>query len=222
MIGKISGLISLIYQDSILINVGNQNSTIDYEISVCSSLLQKYKNNDQISLFIKYIQKEDSVVMYGFEFLEEKLWFEELIKVDGLGPRTALSIMSSFSINEIKNAILLHEDNLFIKISGIGKKIASRIVVDMQKAPQRIDTLLQNIKIANTGIMKLNIDNEIYDYSLHGKEKIIDNIVNALVGLGFAKNTVSQKIKTIVDNLVSNNITDLSEEHIIKIFLQEN
>ncbi len=125
MIVAIQG--KIIYKDENSLHI-QTNSGVAYEVFVTSKLLHSLQTNDEISLFTKHIIREDAQSLYGFDNISLKQMFLKLIKVQGVGPKVALSICSMFSPKEFMD-IILHKDNTKLaKTPGIGAKSALKIL----------------------------------------------------------------------------------------------
>jgi Holliday junction DNA helicase RuvA len=107
-------------------------NSIGYEVFLPNKFLTKVKKDQDLDLFIYHKQKEDAQELYGFEDLGEREFFVKLISVSGVGPKSALSVMSIASIQDLKEAIVSADADIFKKVSGIGSKTAERIVVDLK------------------------------------------------------------------------------------------
>lgn len=155
MIGKLIGIIDEIFENYILINVNN----VCYKVFTPS--IYNFKVNQKISLYIETIVKEDEISLYGFKETIQQKVFNLLMTVQGIGAKSALSILNQDSISSLCLAIYNEDKNYFKNVSGVGPKTASKIIIDLaQKIPQ----------IHNTNNQDYNIINES---------------VTALVGLGF-------------------------------------
>ncbi len=107
-------------------------SGLGYKVGVSPDLLSKTKVGQEVKLFIHSHVKEDAFDLYGFETKAELNLFELLISVSGVGPKTAMLVMSSGSVNEIMAAIAKGDAGFFTNTSGIGTKGSQRIIVDLR------------------------------------------------------------------------------------------
>ena len=115
---------------------------IGYEVFLPNKFLTKIKKEQacppdapaarDLDLYIYHKQKEDAQELYGFENLGEREFFVKLISVSGVGPKSALNVMSIASIQDLKEAIVSGDADIFKKVSGIGTKTAERIVVELK------------------------------------------------------------------------------------------
>lgn len=129
MIGSIRGKITLKTDKFILVETGG----VGYKISISPDTLSKApKIGDEIFLFIHTHVREDAFVLYGFLNQEELDFFEMLINVSGIGPKGALAILGIASIETLKRAIGTGDTSYLTKISGIGKKTAEKIVIELR------------------------------------------------------------------------------------------
>ena len=171
MIGHLEG--KLIYKDSKSIIVGV--SGVGYKINVSLDVLSKSKKIDgAISLWIHTHIREDMLDLYGFLEREELEFFEMLISVSGIGPRSALVILGIASIETLRKAIGAGDTSYLTKISGIGKKTAERIVIELRD------------KVAN-GM------NEEGGSSLQSELDALE----ALKSLGYSQNNAREALKKV-------------------------
>ena len=140
MIGKIQGIFAGYYGNTAIIDVCVSDiSSVGYEVSMKQDDILSLSIGDVVCVFIKEIITEDNDVLYGFLSFEDKCWFEEFVKLSGLGPKTALAILSTYSYEAITDAIMINDCDFFSAISGIGAKIANRIPTEMKKQISKIN-----------------------------------------------------------------------------------
>lgn len=128
MIGKLTGLILEKNPPEILLEVGS----IGYEILCPMSSFYAIGNEENISLYTHLTVKEDSHTLYGFVSKDEKTIFRELIRVNGVGPKVALAILSHLDIGSLMSAIENEDDVVIAKTPGIGKKTAQKLIVELK------------------------------------------------------------------------------------------
>ncbi len=128
MIGRLSGTIIWKGERHFVVDV----SGVGYKIFIPITLLQKHSVNEPISLWIHTHIKEDALDLYGFMFPSELEFFEMLIGISGIGPRSALGVMALAPVDTIKKAIASGETAYLTKVSGIGRKIAEKIVLELK------------------------------------------------------------------------------------------
>jgi|SRR3989339_819021 len=129
MIGSIKGKIILKTEKFLIVETGG----VGYKINVSPDALSKTKKtSDEISLWTHTHVREDILDLYGFLERPELEFFEMLINVSGIGPRSALAILGIASIETLKKAIGTDDTSYLTKISGIGKKTAERIVIELR------------------------------------------------------------------------------------------
>ncbi|MBE3101633.1 MAG: Holliday junction branch migration protein RuvA [Firmicutes bacterium] len=126
------------YIHGILDEVENQRVILDvhgigYTVSVPTSIIPKLPPlGDKVKLFTYFHIKEDGQELYGFIEKEEKLFFEKLIKVSGIGPKVALGMLSAFSSKKLAIAIVTSDIKLLCTAPGIGKKTAERLILELK------------------------------------------------------------------------------------------
>ena len=129
MIGSIKGKIILKTEKFLIVETGG----VGYKINVSADTLSKTKKiGDETSFWIHTHVREDVLDLYGFLNMEELEFFEMLINVSGIGPRGALSILGIASIKTLRKAIGTGDTAYLTKISGIGRKTAEKIVIELR------------------------------------------------------------------------------------------
>lgn len=180
-------------------NIIIETSGIGYDILVSMNTYSNLPSQDEeTSLLLHFIPREDSHNLYGFYTQDEKDLFLKLISVNGIGPKSAIAILSSINAFEFMKSIVEGNITLLQKIPGIGKKTAERMVVELKDK-------FKEIPVDNVG-------NEI---SLN-KNKVSEEAINALITLGYGKTVAEKTIANILK--VNQNITDV--ETLIKLSLK--
>lgn len=107
--------------------------SVGYEVFCAPTLLEQTKVGDQMTLYTHQYVREDAMELYGFTTADARLFFRQLISVSGVGPKSALTVMALTSLDELKRAIAQGDATLLTKVSGIGKKTAERLVVELRQ-----------------------------------------------------------------------------------------
>ncbi|MFH1509141.1 MAG: Holliday junction branch migration protein RuvA [bacterium] len=128
MIAQIKGKIAQIHGNNVILDV----SGVGYETHCPLSVLEKAKVGEEITLFTHQYIREDAMDLYGFLNMDDKEVFELLLSISGVGPKAGVNILSMNSAEEIKQAISQKDESLFTRVSGIGKRTAERIIVDLK------------------------------------------------------------------------------------------
>jgi Holliday junction DNA helicase RuvA len=129
MIGRLSGLLAEKNPPQLLVDVGG----VGYEVDVpMSSFYNLPALGERVTLLTHFVVREDAQVLFGFLTAEERATFRQLVKISGVGPRTALSILSGLSVGELAQAVSLLESGRLIKVPGIGKKTAERLLLELK------------------------------------------------------------------------------------------
>ncbi|MDB4832504.1 Holliday junction branch migration protein RuvA [Methylophilaceae bacterium] len=179
MIGRIKGILIEKIPPFILLDCQG----VGYEIEVpMTTFFDLPDEGSEVSLLTHLVVREDAHLLFGFATTPERHMFRQLIKVNGIGAKVALSILSSIESNELTNAIKTDDTNMLIKIPGIGKKTAERLVLELKDRVKDIEV---------TQASKNVITN-------------IDDIENALISLGYSASQASIAIKALPDNISVN------------------
>ena len=126
MIGRLSGTLVEKNPPEVLVDCHG----VGYEVQVPMSTFYNLPAvGEKVVLLTQFIVREDAQLLYGFGSGEERQTFRELIKISGVGPRTALSILSGLGVNDLAQAVSLQEAGRLVKVPGIGKKTAERLLL---------------------------------------------------------------------------------------------
>ncbi|MBU6447968.1 Holliday junction branch migration protein RuvA [Patescibacteria group bacterium] len=128
MIGYIKGKIIGQNDDYALV----ENSGIGYMVFSNPKVLEKAIGSE-VELHTYMQVREDAINLYGFETAAELLFFQQLITVSGVGPKSALAVLSAGDMDLVKNAIINQDAAVFTKVGGVGKKTAERIIVELKE-----------------------------------------------------------------------------------------
>jgi Holliday junction DNA helicase RuvA len=129
MIGRIQGILVSVHPPRLLVDCQG----IGYEVDVpMSTLYQLPQAGQKITLLTHFQVREDAQQLFGFATEIEREAFRQLIKISGVGSRTALAILSGMSVNELAQAIALQEANRLTQVPGIGKKTAERLCLELK------------------------------------------------------------------------------------------
>lgn len=190
MISYIIGEIKYIGEDIFVI----ENNNIGYLINSSFNTIKTLEINNEFKIFTKMNVREDDISLFGFSSKDELEVFELLISVSTIGPKNAIAVLSTLNVDKIKLAIVNNDIDTLTKAKGIGKKTASRIILE----------LIDKVKK-----MAINEDLTISDTKIVGSNNEIDVAREALINLGYQRNSIDKVLTTLKD-------TDLSLEQIIK------
>lgn len=182
MIGRVTGILLEKRPPQVLLDIQG----VGYEVDVpMSTFYDLPAIGTETTLHTHLIIREDAHLLFGFATETERQTFRQLIKISGVGARTALSLLSGLSVPDLQQAVTAQDGTLLTRVPGIGKKTAERLLLELRD--------------------KLNIDKAMLDQqapSSHDKD-----IPNALISLGYSDREVSWAIKQIPNNVtVSNGI----------------
>ncbi|MDU5503937.1 MAG: Holliday junction branch migration protein RuvA [Anaerococcus vaginalis] len=190
MISYIIGEIKYIGEDIFVI----ENNNIGYLINSSFNTIKTLEINNEFKIFTKMNVREDDISLFGFSSKDELEVFELLTSVSTIGPKNAIAVLSTLNVDKIKLAIVNNDIDTLTKAKGIGKKTASRIILE----------LVDKVKK-----MVINEDLTISDTKIVGSNNEIDVAREALINLGYQRNSIDKVLTTLKD-------TDLSLEQIIK------
>lgn len=128
MIAKLKGVIDNIGEDCCIIDVNG----VGYLVNMSSRSLSRLKQGEFISLLIETVIKEDSITLFGFQSPWEKEWFNTLTKIQGVGGKVCLSILSALSPAQLSQAVAAQDKSSFLRAAGVGPKLAARLVTELK------------------------------------------------------------------------------------------
>lgn len=206
MIGKLKGKIDSIYDDHLILDVNGVGYNV-YAASKTIGTMQAKKDQD-VTLLIETIVREDSITLYGFVSEIEKTWFNELCKVSGVGSKVALKILGTMAIDDIVLALNSGDKDLFSKVPGIGPKLALRIVSELKDSAKKIvgEFIISSNKSEKT---TADINN-----------KILADAISALENLGYKRSEIypiaskqaSQNPDITLETLITNSLRLISKK----------
>ena len=172
MIGRLSGTLVSKNPPQVLLDVAG----VGYEIDVpMSTFYNLPATGEAVTLHMHLVVREDAHVLYGFATLEERAVFRKLIRISGVGARTALSVLSGLSVADLAQAVTLQDTGRLTKVPGIGKKTAERLLLELKG------------KILETESKP----------SVAGS----NDVLNALVGLGYSEKEALNAVKDLPPGL---------------------
>jgi Holliday junction DNA helicase RuvA len=175
MIAKLVGTIDSILDDSIVLDVCG----VGYVVYTPSKLRDSFIVGDKCTLRIIHIFKQDSQYLCGFQDEKEMHIFKELMDVPGIGLRSAMSVLSTLSVRDFAMAVINQDANVLCGVSGIGKKTAGRILLELK------DKMLSKIK-------------DIYSDT---ENQNINDAILGLISLGYQKNNALKVVKDTANRL---------------------
>ncbi len=129
MIGKLTGTLGDKNPPQVLVDCNG----VGYEVDVPMSTFYNLPGvGERVSLLTHFVVREDAQILYGFASAGERDTFRQLIKIAGVGPRTALSVLSGMSVADIAHAITAQDSGRLVKVPGIGKKTAERLLLELK------------------------------------------------------------------------------------------
>jgi holliday junction DNA helicase RuvA len=129
MIGKLTGILCEKNPPQVLVDCNG----VGYEVDVpMSTFYHLPANGERVSLLTHFVVREDAQILYGFASAAERATFRQLIKISGVGPRTALGVLSGMSADDLARAVSEQDASRLTKVPGIGKKTAERLLLELK------------------------------------------------------------------------------------------
>ncbi len=194
MIGRLQGTILEKQPPTILLDVQG----VGYELEASMSTFYHLPEcGENIVLHTHLVVREDAQLLYGFHSLAERLMFRSLIKISGVGPKLALTILSGMSAEDFTRCILEEDSKALTKLPGVGKKTAERLVIELKDRLQKGDS----VKLP--GMIT----------AVERQPNPVNDAVSALISLGYKAQQASQMVSDL-------DVEGRSTEEIIRAALQ--
>jgi len=177
MIAKLKGKISFFYGNYVVIDVND----VGYKVQVTAHTLGRIASSSEVELYTHTYVREDTLSLFGFLELEEFDMFELLISISGIGPKAALGILSIADPKMIRAAVLSEDPSILTRVSGVGKKIAQRVILELKN---KVSDLTANQK------EKASADSEALEalvsmgYSVSESREMLKNVPSEVSGIG--------------------------------------
>ena len=172
MIGRLSGKLVAKHPPQILVDVQG----VGYEIDVpMSTLYQLPATGVEVTLLTHLIVREDAHHLYGFATESERAVFRQLLRISGVGARTALAVLSGMSVAELQQAVSAQDSARLVKVPGIGKKTAERLLLELRDELDLAGVVIPAAGVADSG----------------------NDIVNALLALGYNDREAAWALKQL-------------------------
>ena len=129
MISYLNGKIKNKGRGFVIVVVGG----VGYQIFVNETMYADFNIGEEIEIYTHHYVREDALDLYGFKSLEDLEMFELLLSISGIGPKSAIGVLAIASVDDIKDSIAQGDSALLTKVSGIGKKTAERVVLELRE-----------------------------------------------------------------------------------------
>ena len=177
MIGRLTGTLLEKNPPQILLDVQG----VAYEIDVPMSTFYTLPNlGDKLALFTHLVVREDAHLLFGFGSENERRAFRQLIRISGVGARIALAVLSGLSVAELAQAVSMQDSGRLIKIPGIGKKTAERLLLELK------DKLGADLTTA---------------VGVHRPAPVAADVLNALLSLGYSDKEATNAVRTLPEGI---------------------
>ncbi len=219
MIAKLRGIIDTIGEDYCVVDVNG----VGYLVFASSKTLARLIKGKQFSLLIETVVREDSISLFGFYDAWEKEWFLTLTKVQGVGAKVCLSILSALSPSQLAQAVSAQDKNSFTRASGVGPKLAARLVTELKDKIVTIPVELTTRADLNSETAaeepSATEETEVYEDAIQGRIENpmkLDDAISALVNLGYQRLEAYQAV-----NKANASQPDADVAALIKLALKE-
>ncbi len=165
MYSFISGIVDNMEQDIVVIDCHG----VGYELFTTPATMQTIAVGKQAKLYTQLIVREDALTFYGFAHKEDKEMFKRLISVSGIGPKLALALLSALSAPQVAMAIITADEKSLIRVPGLGKKTAQRLILELKGKLQTAHVSLSNDALSSAS-----------------SGDVVDEAIDILTAMGFA------------------------------------
>ncbi|GAA5027313.1 Holliday junction branch migration protein RuvA [Microbacterium fluvii] len=175
MISSLRGRVLHVDADSVIVEVGG----VGFSVAVPAPLARATHTGTELHLHTNLVVREDALSLFGFETREELVVFTQLVSVTGVGPKSALGVLSTLTVPQIADAVTSDDDAPFRRVSGIGPKTAKLIVVQLAGKLAPSVATAPGTPAAPIGV--------------------VDQVAQALVGLGWSERTAAESVAAVAE-----------------------
>jgi Holliday junction DNA helicase RuvA len=172
VIGRLTGKLVAKQPPQVLVDVGGVAYEVDVPMSTFYSLPA---TGETVTLFTHLTVREDAHTLYGFATLEERAAFRQLIRISGVGARTALAVLSGLSVADLARSVALQEAGRLTKIPGIGKKTAERLLLELK--------------------------GKLAEVAVSAAQEQASDVLHALLALGYSEKEAAAAVKGLAPSL---------------------
>ena len=190
MIGRIAGILVEKNFPQVVVSCNG----VGYEIDVPMSTFYPFpRTGEEVTLLTHLVVREDAHLLFGFLTAAERAAFRQLLRISGVGPKVALSVLSGLSVEDLSAAVAAEDSARLTKIPGIGKKTAERLVLELR------DKLPKAVPVARSDASAASAD-----------------VVNALLGLGYNEREAQAAVKQLPPDLQLTDAIRQALKHLAK------
>ena len=217
MIAKIKGIVDTVGDEYCIIDVNG----VGYLVFASSKTLGRLKIGEAANILIETVVREDSISLFGFASALEKEWFLTLTKVQGVGAKVCLSILSALAPQQLAQAVAAQDKASFTRANGVGPKLAARIVTELKDKIVTIPVAAAatTAELAKELDMDADQETETYEDNLMARADdptAMEDALSALVNLGYQRLEAYRVVNQV---LIANPNVDVSE--LIRLSLKE-
>jgi holliday junction DNA helicase RuvA len=172
VIGRLQGRLAAKNPPQVMVDVAG----VGYEIDVpMSTFYNLPATGEPVTLYTHLVVREDAHVLYGFASLEERAAFRQLIRISGVGARTALSVLSGLSVGDLAQTVAMQDAGRLIRIPGIGKKTAERLLLELK--------------------------GKLAEVSVSRAQEPTSDVLHALLALGYSEKEAQAAVKNLAPGI---------------------
>ena len=179
---------------------------LGYEIQTLESIFFDINKNKisekEIILWLKHIKKEDSDMLFGFRFKEQRDFFDQILNIKGIGSQIGMSLLNKFSLNQLITAISNNDKNSISSVQGIGQKMTERIILELKS------------KVNTKKIEKENLNNNKFLEDNRELDSIFKDIDLTLQSLNYPRKEIKNLLPKLINNIKNNKKSSFEKDFI--------
>lgn len=214
MIERLNGRYIISTPTGIILDINGVGYGVEMPLTDLCRLPVKDSN---LEVWVHTYVKEDALKLFGFLRREDRLVFEILIGLNGVGPKMALAVLSTLSIDAIRQAVILDDPSVFETVPGIGKRLAERIKVDLKSKIKKLQQVKDGVsgKVSEETLQMAYIQDK--SGAPVGNEAVFEDLRSALENLGFKEKVVDPLIAKLRSSNSSSGFQDLMKRALKEI-----
>lgn len=218
LIERLKGTYAVTLPTGIILDVNGVGYGVDMPLSAMCNLPSE---GSTLEVWVHTYVREDAIKLFGFLSYEDRVAFEILLSVSGVGPKVALAILSTLSTATIRKAIITDNHSVFEAVPGVGKRVAEKLLVDLKPKLKKLQALQTSpLHGANTRIDNVSIDELTFgeeEEVTNAYDAILEDIRSALENLGFREKEIAPLVENLKEHMPAASFQDLMKKALLEL-----
>lgn len=217
LIERLKGTYAVTLPTGIILDVNGVGYGVDMPLSAMCHLPCE---GSALEVWVHTYVREDAIKLFGFLSYEDRVAFEILLSVSGVGPKVALAILSTLSTAAIRKAIITDNHSVFEAVPGVGKRVAEKLLVDLKPKLKKLQALQSSMSHGTDARIDVSIDELTFgddDIVSNAQEALLEDIRSALENLGFREKEMAPLLENLKEHMPGASFQDLMKKALLEL-----